>query len=128
MILGSRAQPVRRVDNLPAICLDSVETLTSHNHTRLHGLLRGWLYYFLIQFSTSWPSSCAKKIVLRCRSLLVNFTATGSFYRVGTVQQSMFYVFTVSWWSNFLLFWCVVVMVVFVLLNPIHLCGGRQSC
>jgi hypothetical protein len=45
MFLGSRARPVRRVDNLTAICkadcLDSVGSSTSHNPIGLHGLLWG---------------------------------------------------------------------------------------
>jgi hypothetical protein len=38
MFWGSRARPVRRADNL-TICLDSVESLTSHNPIGLQGLV-----------------------------------------------------------------------------------------
>jgi hypothetical protein len=44
MFLGSRARPVRRADNLTAMCepncLDNVGPLTSHNPIDLHGLLQ----------------------------------------------------------------------------------------
>jgi hypothetical protein len=59
--LGSRARPVRRTDNLAAICLDNVGSSTSHNPTGLQGLLRGQLYFtFLIHNckpSFLWASS-----------------------------------------------------------------------
>jgi hypothetical protein len=45
MFLGSKVHPVRRADNLTAICepivLDNMGSLTSHNPIGLHGLLRG---------------------------------------------------------------------------------------
>jgi hypothetical protein len=42
MFLGSRARPVRKANNLTAICeLDSVGSLTSYNPIGLHSLLRG---------------------------------------------------------------------------------------
>jgi hypothetical protein len=41
MLLGSKVRPVRRSDSLAAICLDNVGSLTPHNPTGLHGLLRG---------------------------------------------------------------------------------------
>jgi hypothetical protein len=41
MFLGSKVWPVRGAENLTAICLDNVGSLTSHNPIGLHGLLRG---------------------------------------------------------------------------------------
>jgi hypothetical protein len=45
MFMGSRARPVREVDNLNAICgadcLDNVGFLTSHNPIGLYDLLQG---------------------------------------------------------------------------------------
>jgi hypothetical protein len=33
-----------------AHCLDNVGSLTSHNSTGLHGLLRGWLHFLLLHW------------------------------------------------------------------------------
>jgi hypothetical protein len=41
MFLPSKVRSVRKADNLAAECLDNVGSLTSHNPTGLHGLLRG---------------------------------------------------------------------------------------
>jgi hypothetical protein len=52
MFLGSRVRPVRKDDNLTAICgadcLDNVGCLTSHNAIGLHGLLREQLYFLTL--------------------------------------------------------------------------------
>jgi hypothetical protein len=48
MFLRSRARPVRRADNLTAICVDcrdSVGSLISHNPIGLQCLLRRWIYF-----------------------------------------------------------------------------------
>jgi hypothetical protein len=38
MFLGSKARPVRKADNLTAICESTVGSSTSHNPIGLHGL------------------------------------------------------------------------------------------
>jgi hypothetical protein len=53
MFLGSKVRPVRRADNLTAICEPIVWTLgslTSHNPICLHGLLQGLHYRFRPKF------------------------------------------------------------------------------
>jgi hypothetical protein len=50
MFVGRRALQARSTDNLTAICepifVDNVGSLTSHNSTGFHGLLRGQLYFY----------------------------------------------------------------------------------
>jgi hypothetical protein len=47
---GGKGWPVRKSDNLIAICLDNVGASTSHNPMGLHGLLQGELYLYLILY------------------------------------------------------------------------------
>jgi hypothetical protein len=56
MSLWSRARPVRKADNITALCLDcldNVGSLTSHNPRGLHGLLWGELYFLTCEASES---------------------------------------------------------------------------
>jgi hypothetical protein len=46
MFLGSKVRRVRGADILTAISEPIVGFLTSHNPIGLHGLLRGWFYFF----------------------------------------------------------------------------------
>jgi hypothetical protein len=48
MFLGSKVRQVRKADNLSAIYLDNVGSLTSHNPIGLQGLVRGYLYFRFI--------------------------------------------------------------------------------
>jgi hypothetical protein len=41
MFLGSKVRPVRKVDNLTAICEPTVGSLTCHNLTVFNGLVQG---------------------------------------------------------------------------------------
>jgi hypothetical protein len=59
MFLGSKVQPVCRVDNLRVDCLDSVGSLTSQNPIGLHGLLRGWLQFVAVHVPVGNPNTFA---------------------------------------------------------------------
>jgi hypothetical protein len=62
---GGKGRPVRRADNLTAICeqiaTQKVAASTSHNPMGFHGLLHGYLYLFL-QKNCLWTSLTAKNI------------------------------------------------------------------